>query len=51
MRFAVLCHLLPLNSLRAFEAAARHMSISLVANELNVTPAVISHQFRLLEVA
>ena len=40
---------LPLNALRAFEAAARHLSLSLAANELNVTPAVISHQVRLLE--
>ena len=42
-------HLPPLNALRAVEAAARHMSISLAANELNVTPAAISHQIRLLE--
>jgi LysR family transcriptional regulator, glycine cleavage system transcriptional activator len=39
----------PLNALRAFEAAARHLSISLAALELNVTPAAISHQIRLLE--
>lgn len=39
----------PLNSLRAFEVAARHMSISLAAQELRVTPAAISHQIRLLE--
>jgi LysR family glycine cleavage system transcriptional activator len=39
----------PLNALRAFEAAARHMSISLAANELRVTPAAISHQIRILE--
>lgn len=39
----------PLNSLRAFEVAARHMSISLAASELRVTPAAISHQIRLLE--
>ncbi len=39
----------PLNSLRAFESASRHLSISLAANELNVTPAAISHQVRLLE--
>lgn len=39
----------PLNALRAFEAAARHMNISQAANELNVTPAAISHQIRLLE--
>jgi LysR family glycine cleavage system transcriptional activator len=40
---------IPLNALRAFEAAARHLSLSLAANELNVTPAAISHQVRLLE--
>ena len=39
----------PLNALRAFELAARHMSISQAANELRVTPAAISHQIRLLE--
>jgi LysR family transcriptional regulator, glycine cleavage system transcriptional activator len=39
----------PLNSLRAFECAARHQSISLAASELNVTPAAISQQIKLLE--
>jgi LysR family glycine cleavage system transcriptional activator len=39
----------PLNALRAFEAAARRLSLSLAARELNVTPAAISHQIRLLE--
>ena len=39
----------PLNALRAFEVAARHMSISLAAQELRVTPAAVSHQIRLLE--
>ncbi|HEY1941656.1 MAG TPA: transcriptional regulator GcvA [Roseiarcus sp.] len=39
----------PLNALRAFEAAARHMSLTLAAAELHVTPAAISHQVRLLE--
>ena len=39
----------PLNSLRAFECAARHLSISLAATELNVTPAAISQQIKLLE--
>lgn len=38
-----------LNALRAFEAASRHMSISLAADELCVTPAAISHQIRQLE--
>ncbi len=39
----------PLNALRAFEAAARHMSITQAAGELRVTPAAISHQVRILE--
>src|ERR1700746_1556892 len=39
----------PLNSLRAFEAAARHLSLTKAAAELNVTPGAISHQIRGLE--
>jgi LysR family transcriptional regulator, glycine cleavage system transcriptional activator len=39
----------PLNALRAFETAARHMSVSMAADELRVTPAAISHQIRTLE--
>ena len=39
----------PLNSIRAFEATARHMSFSKAAGELNVTPAALSHQVRGLE--
>jgi LysR family transcriptional regulator, glycine cleavage system transcriptional activator len=39
----------PLNSLRAFEAAARHGSFKEAAGELHVTPAAISQQVRLLE--
>ncbi len=39
----------PLNSLRAFEAAARHLSFTRAALELNVTPAAISHQIKALE--
>jgi LysR family transcriptional regulator, glycine cleavage system transcriptional activator len=39
----------PLGSLRAFEAAARHMSFQKAAAELGVTPTAISHQIRLLE--
>ena len=39
----------PLNSLRAFEAAARHMSFARAADELNVTPAALSHQIKTLE--
>ena len=42
-------HLPPLNALRAFEAAARHMSFSKAAEELHVTPAAISQQIRALE--
>jgi LysR family transcriptional regulator, glycine cleavage system transcriptional activator len=39
----------PLIELRAFEAAARHMSFRMAAAELGVTPTAISHQIRLLE--
>jgi LysR family glycine cleavage system transcriptional activator len=39
----------PLNALRAFEAAARHMSFSRAAEELHVTPAALSHQIKGLE--
>src|SRR5215471_17439711 len=42
-------HLPPLSALRAFEAAARHMSFSKAADELHVTPAAISHQIHSLE--
>jgi LysR family transcriptional regulator, glycine cleavage system transcriptional activator len=42
-------HLPPLSALRAFEAAARHMSFSRAATELHVTPAAISHQIHALE--
>jgi LysR family glycine cleavage system transcriptional activator len=38
-----------LTGLRAFEAAARHMSFTLAAAELNVTQTAISHQIRRLE--
>ncbi len=40
---------LPLNALRAFEAAARHLSFTHAADELNVTQAAVSHQVKLLE--
>ena len=39
----------PLNALRAFEAAARHLSFTRAAEELHVTPAAISHQIKQLE--
>ena len=39
----------PLAALRAFEAAARHLSFQRAAGELAVTPTAISHQIRLLE--
>lgn len=40
---------IPLNAVRAFEAAARHLSITRAAAELHVTPAAVSHQVRALE--
>jgi len=40
---------LPFNALRAFEAAARHASVSAAARELSVTHSAISHQLKLLE--
>jgi LysR family glycine cleavage system transcriptional activator len=39
----------PLNSLKAFESAARHRSVKRAAAELNVTPAAVSHQIKGLE--
>lgn len=44
-----LSRLPPLNSLRAFVVAARHMSFSKASSELHVTPAAISQQIRQLE--
>src|ERR1700720_1757252 len=38
-----------LNGLRAFEAAARHLSFTVAASELNVTQTAISHQIKRLE--
>jgi LysR family transcriptional regulator, glycine cleavage system transcriptional activator len=38
-----------LGALRAFEAAARHLSFKKAAHELGLTPTAISHQVRLLE--
>ena len=39
----------PLNALRAFEAAARHLSLTRAAAELHVTAGALSHQIRGLE--
>jgi LysR family glycine cleavage system transcriptional activator len=39
----------PLNSLRAFEAAARLLSFTRAAHELHVTQTAVSHQLRVLE--
>ncbi len=39
----------PLRALRAFEAAARHLSFARAADELNVTPGAVSHQIKVLE--
>ncbi|MBC2857445.1 LysR family transcriptional regulator [Stappia sp. 28M-7] len=39
----------PLTALRAFEAAARHLSIKEAAGEIGVTPSAVSHQLRVLE--
>ena len=39
----------PLNALKAFESAGRHMSFTDAAKELHVTPAAISHQIKALE--
>lgn len=42
-------HPAPLNALRTFEAAARHLSFNTAARQLFVTPAAVSHQVRHLE--
>jgi LysR family transcriptional regulator, glycine cleavage system transcriptional activator len=39
----------PLNPLRAFEAAARHLSFKLAARELHVTPGAVGQQVKALE--
>ena len=39
----------PLNGLRAFEAAARHLSFTRAADELSVTPGAVSQQVKSLE--
>src|SRR5579859_6665531 len=40
---------LPLNALRAFEAAARHLSFTIAARELHVTAGAVSRQVKVLE--
>ena len=40
---------LPLNALRAFEAAARHLNVTRAALELRVTQTAVSHHIKLLE--
>lgn len=39
----------PLRGLQAFEAAARHLSVTAAAEELFVTPSAVSHQIKGLE--
>jgi LysR family glycine cleavage system transcriptional activator len=39
----------PLNTLRLFEAAGRHLSFKLAAEELNLTPSAVSHGIQSLE--
>lgn len=39
----------PFAALRAFEAAARHLSFKRAAEELNLTPSAVSHQIKALE--
>jgi LysR family glycine cleavage system transcriptional activator len=41
----------PLNGLRSFEAAARHLSFTHAADELGVTPGAVSQQVKSLETA
>jgi len=39
----------PFTAIRAFEAAARHLSFKEAAEEIHVTPSAVSHQVRTLE--
>src|SRR6516225_5001168 len=48
-RLTLMRRLPPLKALRAFEAAARHLSFKAAAEELGLTPTAVSHQIRLLE--
>jgi LysR family glycine cleavage system transcriptional activator len=45
----MLRHIPGLQSVKAFDAAARHLNFTRAAAELNVTPAAVSHQIRELE--
>jgi len=45
----VIYRLPPLNALRVFEAAARHLSFKAAAKELSITQAAVSHQVKSLE--
>jgi LysR family transcriptional regulator, glycine cleavage system transcriptional activator len=45
----VIYRLPPLNALRVFEAAARHLSFKDAAVELHITQAAVSHQIKALE--
>ncbi|MBX5461869.1 MAG: transcriptional regulator GcvA [Steroidobacteraceae bacterium] len=49
LRSKVSRRLPPLHALRAFEAAARHLSVKKAAAELAVTPTAVSHHIRVLE--
>ena len=49
VRTFVVLHLPPLDSLRFFEAAARHQSFVLAGKELGVTAAAVGHRIRTLE--
>lgn len=46
---AISVRALPLNALRSFDAAARHLSFAAAADELMVTPAAVGTQVRRLE--
>ncbi|WP_448206003.1 transcriptional regulator GcvA [Azospirillum sp. sgz302134] len=48
-RLAMAYRLPPLNSLRLFEAAGRHLSFKRAAEELNLTPSAVSHGIQSLE--
>lgn len=45
----MLRHIPGLQSLKAFDASARHLSFTRAAEELHVTPAAVSHQIKELE--